>query len=72
MSVYKSNSSMLVQLESAVRATTDSEGTDRNVRKLHEAMKIVVGPLQQCELKWLAVNRNVLVKYKSVPSLVLY
>lgn len=42
------------------------------MRVLHEVMRVVVGPLQGCELKRFVVKTIELVEQKFVPLLVLY
>lgn len=47
---------MTALFESGVRATSDLEGRRLRMRLFQDSTKVVVGPLQKCELSGLVVN----------------
>lgn len=55
---------MTVPLESGVLVSADSEERECRMRVLHEAMKIVVGPLPKCELRGFVVEKRELAAWK--------
>lgn len=63
---------MMVLLESGICVTSDSMRREQRMRVLREAMKLVVGPLQEGELKGFIVKTRELVEWKWVRLLVSY
>lgn len=49
--MYGFTSSMTVPSESSILVTADLERRKRRMRVHQKAMKVVMGPLQDCELK---------------------
>lgn len=50
MSVYGVTSSKIMLFESGTKSTASSMGKERRMRVLHEAIEVVIGPLQNCVL----------------------
>lgn len=72
MSVYIFTSSTTAPMKSDVRVTADSLAKEKRMGALHESTKILLGPLQGCELKGTFVKTRELVEWKCVPLLVTY
>lgn len=66
ISEYEFTASMKVRLESGIQVTVYSAGEERWMRALHEALKLVVGFLQKCELRVFVLKTIALVKYECV------
>lgn len=47
---------MTVPMKSGIHITADLLGTEQMVRVIHKAMKIIVGPLDKCELKEFVIS----------------
>lgn len=62
MSVYGFSSSIAVRLCRGVRVTGESVRRKQRMKLLHEAIKLVVGDLQKCELKATFVKTRKLVE----------
>lgn len=62
----------MVPLEIDVRVPTGLVRRVRRMMAVHEALKIVVGPLQECKLKGFLVKNEKLVERRCIPLLVKY
>lgn len=65
-------SSTTVPLDSDDHITADSVRTERRMRVLHDAIEVLVGPLQEGELIRLVLKTRDLVEFNCVPLLILY
>lgn len=65
ISVYGTTSSSTVPLERDVHAIGDSERKEKQMRVLHEAMKLVVRPMQKCKLKGFLVRTPEVVEWNA-------
>lgn len=72
MFVYEFSSSKMAALESGERVTAESVGRERRISVLHEAIKVVLEPLQYFVLKQFVVKSRELSKWMYIPAMVLY
>lgn len=52
---------MKVPFESGIRVPNGTAGSERRINVLHEVVKVVMEPLQECELKAIVVKTRELV-----------
>lgn len=72
MSFNGIRSSTTVQMKGGVHVTADLKRREKWTGFLHEALKVVVRPLQECKLKAFVVKPGEVKKWRCVPQLVLY
>lgn len=66
MPMYRLASLMKEPLESSVSVTVDSVEREKRMKVLHEAIKVVIGFLQEYKLKGFFVKTSELVEWKSL------
>lgn len=69
MSVYRFTSLMTVPFKSGVLVTKESVGRRHRMMAPPEAVKVVVAPLQNCELSGSFVKTTFIVDWKGIPLL---